>query len=208
MRCLSIRLLFWLAVVGLTGESRALCDMVDFSYAWKIQPGPVIPSGTGNVTFSLEAGSSSAELGSTQPTIIPGATIQTSSLAGVPPDRYNTNFVMTLHLKEGKLEGDLTFKGSLTGTLTSTSSTLTIKLDSPTTQTATLGGHDFTTTIGPLLVNVPSPSAAFTAKIDAQVMVKKVPTASTPEPSALLLGASALLGLAARRLAGGRRRPA
>jgi hypothetical protein len=207
MRCLSVRLLVGLTVIGLSGESRALGDMVDFSYAWKIQPAPVIPSGTGNVTFSLEAGSGSAELGGTQPLVIPGATIQTSSTASVPPDKYNTNFQMTLHLTEGANSGDMTFKGSLAGTLTGTSSTLTVKFDSPVTQTLVLGGHLYTTTIGPLTVNVPSPNALFTAKIDGQVMVAKntPPVKGTPEPSGLVLGATALVILAARRHARARR---
>src|SRR5262245_46310327 len=195
MRCLSIRLLLWLTVFGLLGESRALGEMVDFNFAWQLKPAPVLPSGTGNVTFALDAGTSSAELGGTTPVFIPGATITTNSVATVPPDSYNTNFELTLGIKEGTNGGTMTFKGSLTGTLTETSSNLTIKFDNPVTQRVLIGGHDYTVTIGPLLVNLPSPKADFTAKIDAQVQVAN-DTQNSPEPSALVLGATALLGMA------------
>jgi len=206
MKSLLLRLLLGLTVIGLLGESRALGDMVNFDFGWQLKPAPVIPSGSGNVTFSLDAGTSSAELGGTTPVFIPGATIMTSSQATVPPDSYNTNFQMILSIKDGTKEGNLTFNGSLTGTLTDSTSSLTVKFDSPVTQTVLVNGHDYSVTIGPLLVNVPSPKDLFTAKIDAQVQVANHSPQSTPEPSALVLGATALLGMAAGRWARRRRR--
>ena len=208
MRWLTVRLLLVLTVGCLMGESRARGEFVDFSYAWSIKPAPVIPSGTGSVTFSLESGSSTAEVGGTQALVIPGATITTDSVAVVPPgspDKYDTNFEMTLTLKEGSsAQREMTFKGSLTGNLTADSSSLTIKFDTPTSQSVTINGHDYNVGIGPLQISLPAPGSEFTAKIDAQVEVAST-ASSTPEPSALVLGATALVGFDVRGWARRRR---
>jgi hypothetical protein len=202
MRLLTVRLVVVLAASGLTGAARG--EFVDFSYSWSMKPAPVLPSGTGNVTFSLEAGDVNGQIGGAGVTI-PGATIQTSSVAAGAGDKYNADFDMTLKLKEGASSGDLTFKATVAGALTGSSSSATVAFHNPVTQTAHVGGHYYMVTIGPTTVSVPSPVAAFTARIDALVRVAGVtsPTpppphpSSTPEPSSLVLAVLAAPALAA-----------
>jgi hypothetical protein len=111
---------------------------------------------------------------------------------------------MTLKLKEGASSGDLTFKATVAGALTGSSSSATVAFHNPVTQMVHVGGHYYMVTIGPTTVSVPSPVAAFTAKIDALVRVAGVtsPTPpprpnNTPEPSALVLAVLAAPALAA-----------
>jgi hypothetical protein len=202
------------ALLLAAGSARA--DFVNFSYAWSIQPAPVIPSGTGNVTFSLESGDSTAQIGGGK-AVIPGASFQTSSLTTTGGDKYNTDFGLTLKLTEGDKSGELTFKGTLAGTLSASSSSVTVAFHNPTTQTLQLGGHNYLVTIGPMLLNVPAPGASSAGgKIQAEVRavsaaVGQTPppqSQNTPEPSGLILGVTALLGLGARRWARGFRRSA
>lgn len=204
MTCRTVRLLLVLTVVGLLGESRACAEMVDFSYHWSVTPSAVIPSGTGNVTLALAAdGKVSAELGITTASI-PGVTLTTSSVATDPPDVFNKDFNLTLDITEGSETKSVTFKGTLSGTLTATTSTLISTLHDPITQEVSLGDHTYTVTLNPMLANLPPPGATAQGLIDAQV---KVVANDTPEPSSLLLGATALAGLAARRLLRSTRRP-
>ncbi len=193
-----------LAVALLLGCGGARADFVNFSYAWSVMPAPVIPSGTGNVTFSVESGASAAEVAGGQPAFIPAATFQTSSLSD-GGDEYNADFGLALRLKEGDKSGELTFKGTLAGTLTPSSSSVTVAFHGPLTQTLRLGGHDYAVTVGPTSVDVPSPADPFTARIDAAVRVTAAqsppPPHSTPEPSALVLAGLALaaVGVACRQ---------
>lgn len=212
MKPRTVRLLFMLtALVVLVGESRARGEFVDFSYSWSVQPSAVIPGGTGSVTLALAAdGSSSVELGSLTPTPIPGATVTTTSSASDPPDSFNTNFSMKLHLTDtdSGASGDLTFAGTISGSLTATSSSLTSTFQNPMTQMLTLGNHVYSVTIDPTLINLPSPGSSAPALIDALVTAstKPTPLPQAPEPTSLVLGATAILGLAARRLLAARRR--
>jgi hypothetical protein len=183
-----------LAAALLLAAGSARGEFVDFSYGWSMKPAPVLPSGTGNVTFSLEAGDARGEAGGAQVSI-PGATIQTSSVATGSGDKYHADFDMTLTLREGDKSGDLTFRATVAGALTGSSSSATVAFHDPVTQTVHVGGHDYTVTIGPTTVNVPSPVAAFSAKIDALVRVgaQGAPAPNqTPEPSALALAGLAL----------------
>lgn len=205
MRRRNVRLLLALSLLGLLVATPARADTLDFSYAWSMLPSPVIPSGTGSVQFSLPAdGTTSAEIGGTTPAVLPGATVTTTSSAETPPDVFNANFSMGLKLGAGGETGSVTFAGSISGSLTATTSELKATFSNPTTQKLTLGDYEYTVTISPSLISIPAPGATTAALIDAQVLVaKKVvnppPPVDTPEPSALLLGATAVAGLAARR---------
>jgi hypothetical protein len=201
----TIRLLPLLTALVLLGAGQARSEMIDFSYQWTVLPSSVLPGGTGSVTLAAAPdGTSSAELGSSTPTFIPGATVTTTSSATEPPDSFNTAFSMKLHLTDtaSALAGDLSFSGTIAGTLTLTTSALTATFDSPFTKTLELGNRVYTVTIDPSLVSLPAPGATSPASIDARVTVANKPVVdpptNTPEPTSLLLGATAVLGFAAR----------
>jgi hypothetical protein len=203
----TIRLLPMLAVVVLLGAGQARADMIDFSYSWSVQPGSVFPGGTGSATLAAAAdGTASAELGSSTPTFIPGATLTTTSSATDVPDSFGTTFSMKVHLTDtaSSEAGDLTFSGSLAGTLTFSTSSLTATFDDPFTKTLTLGDHTYTVTIDPSLVSAPAPGATSPASVDAKVTVADAgpvdpPPAQTPEPTSLVLAGLGLPLLVAAR---------
>jgi hypothetical protein len=202
----TIRLLPLLTAVVLLGAGQVRAEMIGFSYSWTAQPS-VIPGGTGSVALAAAVpGTSSAELGSSTPTFIPGATLTTTSSATTTPDSFSSPFNLKVHLTDtaSNLSGDLTYSGTLAGKLTSTTSQLNATFSSPFTQMLTLGTHVYTVTIDPSLVNLPTPGATSPASIDAKVTVASAgpvgpPTHQTPEPASLVLGATAVLGLFARR---------
>jgi hypothetical protein len=213
MKHLIVRLLLIPAVLVILGNGQARAEMIDFSYQWTVQPSvlPGQPGSSGSVLLSTaQPGTGQATLGDPGGTTIPGATVTTNSSATVPPDSFLANFTMKLHLTDStsNTSGNLTFSGTVSGTLTSTQSILTGTFHNPLTQTLTLGGHLYTVSIDELFRPQPPGSAAL-VQISAGVTVSKPghphPT-GTPEPSSLLLGATAMLGFAVRRLTRGRGR--
>jgi hypothetical protein len=208
----TIRLLPLLTAVVLLGAGQARAEMVAFSYQWSVQPS-VIPAGTGVATFAAAPDDvASVELGSMTPAFIPGSTATTTSSAPPEtPDVFNSPFGMTLKLTDtasGQF-GELTFSGALSGKLTATGSPpddpLKATFDDPFTKTLTLGDLVYSVTIDPTLVNLPAPGATSQSLIGALVTVAPKdgdpppPTHNTPEPTSLVLGATAVLGLALRR---------
>jgi hypothetical protein len=200
-----------LLALALLGGGQARAEFVDYSYHWSIAPSSVIPSGTGSALFALAGdGTASSEVGSATPTKVPGATVTTTSSATTTPDTFSTTYGLTLQLTDSASgqSGNLTFSGTLSGTLTATSSALVASFSSPLTQQLDLGGHLYSVTIDPSLLNLPAPMAGTPAAINALVSVSNgtnpppPPPTQTPEPSGLVLGATALLaGLYARRRA-------
>src|SRR4051812_25426359 len=106
----TIRLLPLLTVLVLLGAGQVKADSIGFSYQWTVLPNSVFPGGTGSVTLaSAPDGNSAADLGSSTPTFIPGATVTTTSSATDVPDTFSTPFSMLVHLKDlsNNASGDL-----------------------------------------------------------------------------------------------------
>jgi hypothetical protein len=215
MRSLFVRLLLMLTALVLLGQSQSRADQIAFSYQWSVLPSPIVPGlpgSTGSVALTPAlAGTSSYTTGAANPSVIPGATVTTSSSAISPADSFAATFKMDLHLTDtlSGTSGDLLFSGSINGTLTSTSSQLTSKFANPLTQQLTLGNHVYSVTIDPALIQqLPAPNSNAPALIDAFVTATDKSSSGggtgpvgTPEPSSLVLGATAMLGLACRHLA-------
>lgn len=200
----SLARLLLLAACGLGLVPTVQAEQIAFTYAWSVQPSPVFASGTGSVTvIAAPNGPATYDTTSALPTYIPAAELTTTSSATSPPDTFNTPFNLKLTLTDtaSSLSDELTFSGTLAGTLTMDSSTLTSTFSSPLTKTLILGDFTYSVTIGPTLVNIPGPGSSTPALIDARVTVERndTPVQETPEPGSLLLGATAILGFAARR---------
>jgi MYXO-CTERM domain-containing protein len=200
----SLHLPILLAALLVLGAGQARAEMIDFNYHWSVVPSSIITGNSGNtgsVNVAAAPDPSSpvqAVLNSSTFTFIPGANVTTSSTAGgtIPPDVYDTNFSMKLSLTDSKSNqsGDLTFAANLQGTLTQTTSNLQISFQDPLTKSISLGGNVYTVTINPAMFDAPAPTNTAPKQIYANVTV-----ASVPEPSGLVLGATAVLGLAGRR---------
>lgn len=215
---------FWIAATLILGSaSGARADFMNWSYHWSITPGPVMASGTGSVALALAQDGSGAST-------IPAATVTTTSSAtDAAPDKYNVGYNLTLHLTDNpsKQSGDLTFHGTVAGTVSATSAHLTNTFHDPTTEKVRLGGHLYSVTINPTLLTLATPGSVSPPQINALVSVINAPgtptghphslrpmvqvpppsgggpgpVQSAPEPSSLVLGmlASGWLGLAALR---------
>jgi hypothetical protein len=217
MKPLSIRLFVLIGALAGLAQGRARADQIDFSYHWTVQPASVITGGTGSVQFSVAPDPTTPQgitLGNTLPTLIPAATVLTASGATNPPDTFSTKpFSLSLTLTDtasgqSNASNPLVFAGTINGSLTQNTSSLTSTFASGSvTQTVTLGGHQYTVTIDPSMVSLPDPTSG-SAVIDALVTAVNATgggttggggTSNAPEPSGLVLAATAVLGLAARR---------
>jgi hypothetical protein len=199
-----------LSVLVVLGQSHAWADPVpvDFSYQWTFRPSAVLTGGdgtSGSVTFAVApSGSISTVVGADSPVSIFGANVTTNA-SNEQPDFFNTDFSVDLKLTEGDQSGLVTFSGTVLGFLTWSESTLQALFHEPTTQQLTLGNHLYTVTIDPITVDVPAPGLS-QASLSARISVTDLSSTTdigttgnndvhdTPEPSSLLLGATALLG--------------
>ena len=222
MKPMSVRLLFMLTVLALARESQARAETINYSYDWVAQPAAVIAGNgmknTASVTFLVPVdGTQQFTIGSAPPSLIPVATVTTFSTATGTPDSFtNVPFALKLTLTDAAFPGQsgvLTFNGLLNGTLTSNSQNLTGDFTAnQVTQTTTLGNHQYTVVIDPAHINLPSPTDP-EKQIDAFISVADVTTSpgggkSSPEPTSLVLAATAVLGLTVRRFTRSRRREA
>lgn len=207
------------------GAGRASAEMVDYSYQWSTSSGGIVVGtnattgnglSTGSVAFALFAdGTASAESGG-GPSVIPAASVSTTgSASDAAPDVFASPFDLTLRLTDAASGefGDLTFTGTVNGSLTATASSLTADLDGPLTRALTLGAFVYEVTIDPASVSVPapvSPPALLGAFVRVSELRPDVPVTQTPEPAGLLLAGVglSLTALSAARSRLARRRAA
>jgi hypothetical protein len=155
-----------LALGLLSRQNAARAEFLDWSYNWGIGPRPVLASGTGTVAFAMYRGGMGAP-------VLPVAAVTTSSAAPPQrPDQFASSFKLTLHLKDipSGRSGDLVFRGTITGTLTSTSSNLVERFAAATEQ-ITLGRHTYDVTLYPSHFMLFRPGNPYVPKIDALVRV-------------------------------------
>ena len=120
MKRLSTRAFVTMAALLLLGLGRARAEFVDYSYHWSISPNAVLSGGTGSAAFALTGdGPATSLVGDSNPTVIPAATITTSSSAsGGAADTFNNPYSIGLRLTD-KASGqfaDFTFTGFGQGT--------------------------------------------------------------------------------------------
>jgi hypothetical protein len=213
-----LRLLLLCAVL-LSGVGPARAEMVTFSYSWDVQPSTVLqglPGSTGSVQVTPVSPGTTPQFPLGPPpgggTAIQGAFVSTNSSAtSAAPDHFDSDFHMVLTLTDSasNQSGQLTFTGHLAGTLATnfTTSELNATFSNDATQQLTLGSHEYTVTMDPTLLPLPLPNAS-SVLLGALVNVTNVEGGSgspgghvpQPEPSSLILGATAVAGLALRRL--------
>ncbi len=205
-------------IAGLLCGGVARAEYMDWSYHWSVSPSPVLTSGTGSVTQTLY--SFGAKPGAAR---IPVAAVTTTS-AAMPqhPDYYNKNFSLTVHLTDlaTHKSGNLTFYGNIRGTMTYDSAHLYQSFRTPI-ERLTLGSHtywlrlpSYMRLMAPGSLVVPTyyasvtvlnrwlpPSSAVPPVTTSSVMAASIASgprisASTPEPSGLVLGSlgAVLLG--------------
>jgi hypothetical protein len=224
MKRMTVRSLAVLTALVLLGVSQARADLATFSYEWSTIPnpptftGPDSGGGSGTVSLSLNNPVGTPGSGSTTTGSLPGFLVEvgsfTSNSSTDPdhPDVFKSPINLKVHLTDTGSGADttLSFTGNIQGELTSTSSTVTTTFDTPASQGAALGNFNYKVTIDPSLVAVPDPGGAtglITAFVSATLRDNNTPPpnpgpkpSQTPEPSSLVLGATALslLGLARR----------
>jgi hypothetical protein len=130
-----------------------------FSYDWHVGPSAVLVGtnnttlngkSTGSVDFALvRGGDDASRVGGPRGALPIGFVMTTSSASPDHPDHFHVSFTLRLRLHDassGKT-GELTFKGTVNGTLDWGASHLTVTFLSPTTQKLTLGHHVYTVTL-------------------------------------------------------------
>src|SRR5258707_541124 len=129
MKRLSTPALLLLPALFLLGEGSARADIVNYGYNWSISPSAAIPgpnnNNSGIVQFVLQNDPNAviqSTVGDPSPTVLSGGKITTNSSA--PTDfgsgKFGVPYSLTLQLtdKANNKSGQLTFSGTITGTLT------------------------------------------------------------------------------------------
>jgi hypothetical protein len=178
-----------------------------WTYSWSSSPGTVTSDDGSLGQVLLLPGSGGPLTGSADS----GGGILAATLVATGPASGTANFTdrgygLTLHLTDqgsGK-SGDLSFAGSLSGTLGSTFD-LTNTFPSPT-KSITLGGNQYTATIGLFVPPTPDTPGKISANIGVTAGTT-APVSDVPEPASLLLAGLGLssLGLVYWRKRAGRR---
>jgi hypothetical protein len=133
---------------------------------------------TGRIQIALHsAGSTTARLGG-PPVALPLASVTSiSSASKRHPDHYNRTFTISVKIRDaasGAL-AILTFKGTVTGTLSRTTSSLRLHFQGPSTKQIKLGRHIYTVTLRTGSLHLPAPGSHAPALIAATVQVRNAP---------------------------------
>jgi hypothetical protein len=191
--------------------SHAKADFVPWTYNWARSPISLAADtpGTGGLTLTDQP--LGHAIGSSD---IVATNIRTfSSATRTSPDKFsNRGYTLTLFLQDDKSGASkaLTFSGFFSGALSSNSANLLNTFTGAVSQTAALGGHTYTVTIGSYAPPGP-PTAANAGSISAHVSVDQFTPGGTggggggggggthenPEPSTLLLAGTGLSFLGA-----------
>jgi hypothetical protein len=173
----------------LFGAGQARADFTPWDYNWTPSTAVInsdVP-GQASILFSNEPGGSAQGT-----TSVVAANLKTSSSADPSAPGTFTNAPYSLSLaifdKASGKAGNLTFSGTLNGTVSSGSSILMNTYTSPETQSVQVGNHMYTVKIGPFAPPGP-PSATISGSISA---LATVTVADAPEPSTLALAGMGL----------------
>jgi hypothetical protein len=173
----------------LFGAGRARADFTPWDYNWT-PSASVLQSdvpGQASILFSNEPGGSAQGT-----TSVVAANLKTSSSADPSAPGTFTNAPYSLSLaildKASGKAGNLTFSGTLNGTVSSGSAIINNTYTSPGTQSVQIGNHVYTVKIGPFAPPGP-PSATISGSISA---LATVTVADAPEPSTLALAGMGL----------------
>jgi hypothetical protein len=140
-----------------------------YSYSLHAHPGAVLTGSnstthnhksSGSVMLALyRPGTGAARVGGPAIALPLSVVTTNSSASAAHPDHFNTPFSIDLVLRDSGtgVSRTVTFKGVITGTLTSKTSTLTLKVTSPLSQTVKLGSHTYTITLRSGVLHVPAP---------------------------------------------------
>lgn len=188
----------------------AHADFLDWSFSWSRDPLTIAADdgGSGGITLALGAA------GTTGASEITAVTLTTfSSAPEISPDSISDGaYTLTLDLTDnpsGETSGPLTFSGIFEGTIWEDGADIKHSFTEPTVREVTLGGRDYSITIGPYAAPG-GPTSGIEGFIKATVSVDEGgpgpgpdpgPVTDTPEPSTL-----ALAGLACGFAALARRR--
>jgi hypothetical protein len=202
----SLQLSIILVAQVLFSNSVARAEYMNWSYHWSIGPAPVLASGTGTVSQALGwPGNSSSR-------ILAAAVTTSSDASASDPDRFHNSFALTLHLTDRATHrsGSLTFQGLISGTLSVNSAHLS-ETFTRTLEHLRLGDHVYWVELPSHLTLLP-PGAPVVPYYYATVCITNVsppppyhpharaagitlsgpsiasvPSASTPEPTSLVL---------------------
>ena len=127
MRITSVRLSGMLVLGFLLGGGVAQAGFLNYSYHWSISPSPVLSSGTGTVAMALGRGG----VGSSRDLAM--AVTTSSDASARRPDVFYKSFSLTMHLTDNASHrsGNLTFHGTVFGTLSSHSAHLIERFSTP-----------------------------------------------------------------------------
>ncbi len=166
-------------------QTASLPQTATFSTHWVVGPS-AIRQGTNATTYSGKSTGSVAlslyrdttltgTVGGTAVSEHVGVFTTTSSASPSHPDVFHTPFTLTLTVRDaatGKT-GTLTWYGTINGTLTWSTSWLTVSFQSPLTQKLTLGTNVYTVTLKPPYSYLPAPGGT-PATIDATIQVSRL----------------------------------
>jgi hypothetical protein len=196
------------------GPARADFTYSNWSYNWTASVPSTVPSsgGTASVSFGLSQGAGAAQIN----------VGNFSANGGATPDAFGTSYSLNLALTDNADPShpntSLTWQGTVSGSVGPNGWTVSNNFAQPLTQSTTFDGHTYTVTLQPQSFNIPAPNTSTgqgpstQTDIIALVSVTNAggggppvtvpPVSQTPEPSTLLLAATAAaLGLARQRKA-------